>query len=174
MFQTFDASTACLHHSRPWKQTICESCAWILSSLKLFSTGTFVIRVTVPVKTRRPDVTRGSRLGLSTTSGSSCERSFTLESEKRLVSKKRGFIRETFYFEFCPARDLFRNVRAIIAILRTTIYRRIRVTVNRNTRRKSESSCTTEISSTEMSNFSSSKYLPHFFVFNVGVFFVYF
>lgn len=75
---------------------------------------------------RRFDVERGSRIGLSTTSGSSCEKSFTLESEKRLVSENLLAALSArlidFYFKFCPARGLFRNVRAIIVILRTATY----------------------------------------------------
>lgn len=65
------------------------------------------------------------------------------ESEKRLVSEKRSFIRKLidFYFKFCPARGLFRNMRAIIAILRTAcvyVSTYSCYSVNRNIRRKPE------------------------------------
>lgn len=64
------------------------------------------------------------------------------ENEKRLVSEKRSFIRKLidFYFKFCPARGLFRNVRAIITILRTAIYASTYscYSVNRNIRKKPE------------------------------------
>jgi len=69
-----------------------------------------------------------------------------------------------FYFKFCPARSLFRNVRAIIAILRTAIYihRRIRATVNKNVRRESPRE-SNEIFQLETPNFSP-LILRHVFV----------
>lgn len=125
---------------------------------------TLVIRVTASLKKCRLDVARGrSRLGLSTTSSSSCERSFTLESEKRLVSKKR-FI--DFYFKFCPACDLFPNVRAIIAILRTAIFIDVFVLWSTGIYERNRNRQPDEISKLKTSNFSLSKYCDVFGTFD--------